>query len=482
MSGSGASHNVGLDEFLVSAEDQARNILDTLPHISLTDKRFRFIAAQEEHRREKEEEEARCEALRERAAIQQEYEDEEPRPYPCPDVLWQGVFADVAQRVGFRSWEVWVGTYAALSAVAHRNLHWKYFDNLYGMSYVLLISPTGAGKNLVANICADLLPQDYTVRYGVQSGPGLIPILTNASLDNKDGRLTVPGQPAILIAEEWSRLAQVGGIEHSTLLEDINALFQRRRSWSTSRSNKTKTGGDLVIMNPALSICGTTTNALFTSSITLRQMTGGFLNRYLTLPGRGIWREYTGESPRTEELRDLLAPLVTHAWGNGQEIKEAYSPQAWERFLDLQRHFFLPLMNDPVTSEVMKRLHFYLHHVAAVYAWCQKASKIDMLHLQAAVQVISISHQFLLSLLESQNTHIEPTQFQRYTMGVEQKVLDKVRREPGVTKRKVMQDLHRVASCQDLRKWIDQLITTGLLVGRNVGRGQVQLFPGREAA
>lgn len=48
MSKSEAVHqNVQLDEFLVSAEDQAGSILDTLPHIPLTDERFQSVAARE---------------------------------------------------------------------------------------------------------------------------------------------------------------------------------------------------------------------------------------------------------------------------------------------------------------------------------------------------------------------------------------------------------------------------------------------------
>jgi len=176
-------------------------------------------------------------------AQERELPDEQPVSWPCPNILWQGKFLEVAQAVGVRSWEVWVGIYAALSAVAHRNLHWFYFnDPIFGMSYPLLLGPTGAGKNLVTNICQDLLPNGYPVFYSVQSGPGLIPLLADASLKNKEGRLIVRGRPVLLLAEEWSRTIQMAGIEHATLLEDLNALFQRNRPWSMSRSHKLSLG------------------------------------------------------------------------------------------------------------------------------------------------------------------------------------------------------------------------------------------------
>lgn len=398
----------------------------------------------------------------------------------CLDIIWQGSFTQVAQKVGLKCWEVWAGTYAALSAVAHRNLWWKYFGDLFGMAYVLVVSPTGSGKALVTDTCADLLPQHYTVRHGVQSGPGLLPLLTDDSLDNKNGRLTVHGRPVILVCDEWSRLAQVAGVEHSTLIEDINSLFQRRRPYSQSRSNKNRSGGDVVVTDPALSVCGTTTASLFNGCVTARQISGGFLNRHLVLPGRGIWIEYTGESPHTDRLGGLLDALVSHGWGRGQELKRAYSPPAWERFLDLQRHFFKPIMEDPDTSEVMKRLHFYFHHVALIYAWSEKSPAIEMHHLQAAVQVISTSHQFLLALLENQHAHVEPVPFQRRAMGLEQKILAKVAREPGVSRRKVMQDLNKTAGCEELGRCLDSLLKAGLLIGKSAPRGQVFLYPVRE--
>jgi putative DNA primase/helicase len=413
-------------------------------------------------------------------------QEREPEPeasancYPCPDIIWQGIFAKVAERVGIRSWEVWIGTYAALSAVAHRNLHFRYFSDLYGMAYVLLVSPTGSGKSLATDLCHDLLPREHTVRYGAQSGPGLVPLLTPDSLNSKTGRIVVKGVPCLLIAEEWSRLAQVGGIQNSTLLEDLNALFQRRQPWSVSRSTKGRGGGDVVIENPSLSICGTTTNTLLQQSISTRQLSGGFLNRYLILPGRGEWREYTGESPNTVACSGILDHLTSHTWGVGREVATAYSPLAWEQFLDLQQRFFLPLMNTPDTSEVFRRLHFYLHHVACLYAWSERAAVIDMRHLQAAVQVINTSHQFLLSLLETLHTAVEVPRFQQYESGIEQRIIQRVEREPWVSRRKVIRSLYNPTPTKVIGQCIDNLISAGILEKKDGDRGQVLLHIARE--
>jgi hypothetical protein len=59
----------------------------------------------------------------------------------CPEVLWRGRFAEVANALGKRSWEIWAGIFAALAAVAHRQVHLRYHGHLYGMAYVLEFIP-----------------------------------------------------------------------------------------------------------------------------------------------------------------------------------------------------------------------------------------------------------------------------------------------------------------------------------------------------
>jgi primase-polymerase (primpol)-like protein len=95
-----------------------------------------------------------------------------------PKILWQGVFQSVAEKLQLWTWEVWMGTYAALCARAHRNLHFYYYtDHLYGMNYSLLINKTGAGKNIIVNIVRDLLGESYKIRTGIQSGAALVPVV-----------------------------------------------------------------------------------------------------------------------------------------------------------------------------------------------------------------------------------------------------------------------------------------------------------------
>jgi hypothetical protein len=181
--------------------------------------------------------------------------------FACPEVLWRGRFADVANALGKRSWEIWAGTFAALAAVAHRQVHLRYHGHLYGMAYVLLVKPTGLGKSECTQTCRALLPANYVIRDAVQSGPGLAPVLAEIHR-HKGGQVRqVRPRPAILVIEEWTTLLKNMAIQNSTLMDALNTLFQRASDWNISRSDRPGAGGDLVIPEPALSICATTTTS-----------------------------------------------------------------------------------------------------------------------------------------------------------------------------------------------------------------------------
>jgi hypothetical protein len=185
----------------------------------------------------------------------------------CPEVLWRGRFADVANALGKRSWEIWAGTFAALAAVAHRQVHLRYHRHLYGMAYVLLVKPTGLGKSECTQTCRALLPANYVIRDAVQSGPGLAPVLAEIHRDKGGQVRQVRPRPAILVIEEWTALLKNMAIQNSTLMDALNTLFQRASDWNISRSDRPSAGGDLVIPEPALSICATTTTSLLTQHV-----------------------------------------------------------------------------------------------------------------------------------------------------------------------------------------------------------------------
>ncbi len=403
-------------------------------------------------------------------------------PYPCPDILWQGIFKSVADKLGLWTWEVWQGTFGALCAGAQRNLHCYYYsDHVYGNSFSLLVNPTGAGKNIVVNIARTLLGETYKVRTGLNSGPALVPMLTDDSLKAKEGRLEVRGVPVLLRCSEWSRIAQMAGIEHATLQEDLNDLFMRHYPWSQSRSHKSSTGGDIVITNPTLTVVGTTTRTLFHQALTDKALGSGTINRYLIVPGTATFQAYTGKSYRADEsVLGLIDHLKTHTFGLGQEIKALYSPEAWEAFLAFQDTFILPLHNDPSTSEALKRLHLHLQHIAALYAWQTQSPCIELDHFEAAKAVIETSHKFVTELLEERAKTFEPTRIQEVEAAMEQQVIAKLKKSPGLTRREFARQMSKdKGGYTAWGKTIDALIKAGAITTKRKGqREELYVLPG----
>jgi hypothetical protein len=414
----------------------------------------------------------------------------EPKPkkktpdtgYPCPEILWQGIFAKVAALLHLWTWEVWFGVFGALCARAFRNLHCYYYsDHIYGNSYSLLVNNTGAGKNFVVNLARSLLGDQYKVRAGLNSGPALVPILTDDSLKSKGGRLEVRGVPVLLLCSEWSRIAQMAGIEHATLQEDLNDLFMRHYPWSQSRSHKNPSGGDIVITNPALTIVGTTTRTLFHQTLTDKALGSGTINRYLIVPGTATFEPYTGKSYRADQnVTGLIDPLITHTFGSGREIKDLYSSEAWAAFLAFQEEFITPLMNNPDTSEALKRLHLHLQHVAALYAWQQQSPFIELDHFQAAKAVIEISHKFTVELLAERAKSFEPTKIQEVEAAMEQRAIAKLKKSPGLTRREFSRQMSKDRGGYSAWvKTIEGLIKAGAITTKRKGqREELYVLPG----
>jgi hypothetical protein len=408
-------------------------------------------------------------AVAEREAIQQE------RPlhheYPCPENLWIGVHAEVAKRLNKKSWEIWTGTTAALAAVAERQIDVRYYGSLYGMGYFLLVKPTGLGKGQCTNTCKALLPESYTVRDAVQSGPALAPILAEIERDKKDRVIMVRSRPAILIVEEWTGLIRNMGIANSTLLDTINLLFHRKYPWNVSRSDRAGAGGDLVIPRPTMTICGTTTASMLKHCVSETMIRSGFLNRHLILPGSNGGWTFHEESEQAaginfDSLTGLLEPFRHHAWPNNEKdnVWLSYDKEARKRMSAWGQETFEPIMNsDSLDAEAMKRLHVYAHILSVLYAWSEKCLKIEMKHVEATISVINVAKSFLEQLM-GEPEEVEPPPFKRYEIAIEQKILTLVREQPGLTRREVVRKLMgRSIKSADVNTAINQLAEIGRL-------------------
>lgn len=319
--------------------------------------------------------------------------------FPCPAVMWQGVWEEVGELYG-RSWDVWAATLCALGASVERKLYWYYCKApLYGMTYVLIVAPTGSGKELCANISAALLPEDYNIRDAVQSGPALYPIMADPAMKGNPR----PARPTALIIGEWTKLAKNAQIQHSSLVDDLNTLFHRVRPWNISRSERDFAGGDKWLTNPALSIFGTTTPEKLRSTVTEEMMNDGFLNRYLLLPGpTAEWEFWPSRAPVGDPAQ-RLAPLRARleerrkepAWGGGANYQEAFEPDAAKRIQEWGAPYFEPLMKSSSTqANRKKRLHMYAHLIAMLSAWGVGRRSVELGDVELAICAVETSSRF----------------------------------------------------------------------------------------
>lgn len=399
--------------------------------------------------------------------------------YPCPEVVWQGVFADVADIVHQRTWEVWLGTLAALGALAHRQIHVRYHGTLCGNVYGLLIKPTGTGKKLCTDICEHLLPPWYRQAGTVSSGPGLGPILATIDREKNGTIIAITPHPAIMILHEWTSLAKYLKIQFSTLSEDLNKIFDCPNYHSISRSDREKTGGHVSIPIPTLSILGTTTDKLFRSQITDEMIFSGFLNRYLILPGSRIpWKFYDVDRAGVDltllsqqvRLPQSPPPFL----GERLPLDTCYTPAAWQNMYDWGFAFFEEgLMHDENDTPMAERLHVYAHKIALLYAWAAETDRVEEAHVAAAQAVIETSAQYLLELGKKNSVEVPP--MKRYEIDVAEKVLNLVTRRPGrLTMRLIHKDhLKKSATYAEIKRTVGNLLDSGAIAQNETG----WLFP-----
>ncbi len=404
-----------------------------------------------------------------------------PLNIPCPDILWQGIFYEVGQRLERYSWEIWAGTLAALAATAHKNLHWYYHRDLYGMIYLLLVAPTGFGKGIVIDIAYDLLPDGYVTRDSVQSGPALAPILATIERGKSGEFISANSRPVLLLIEEWTQIVKASKIEFSNLQDILNTLFHRRRDWNLSRSDRSGAGGDTIIPNPTLTICATTSEGLLRANVGESEIRSGFLNRYLILPGTyREWKFYTAGAANTSTavLNGMLDPLRAYAWGAGRSVWEAYTQEALTRLRGWAEANLQPLMNQgSLEAEAEKRLHLYLHLISLLYAWQQKFPLVEIQHVEAAIQAIATSRQFLSRMLGASSPNLP--RHKQSEVEFEAKILEKIASAHGISSRELYKLLHRHGSIRDLTTMLANLLKNNVIeeikIGRKIGYKKVTL-------
>jgi hypothetical protein len=388
--------------------------------------------------------------------------------WPCPAHLWRGPFARVAEAMGKQTWEVWVAVLVALGAKAHRNIAYKYHRMLYGMVYALLIKGTGMGKGLSTDLCRGLMPDWYVIRDAVQSGPALAPLLADIVRGQKGKVESCTPHQALLLIEEFTVLLKNAGIQHSTLIDSLNSLFHRPWPWNISRSDRPNSGGgDVVIKDPTLSILATTTEALFKEYVSPQMIRSGFLNRFVVFPGDSTpWKFYDPEGAGNiiHQNLGLFDHIPIRKVGDGQTVWQAYEPHALERIKSWGEETFEPIMrSSELEAESVKRMHVYAHVIGLLYAWGDQRPLVTLDDVECSITAIETSQQFLHALI-TEDREPEVPKFKAYEINLEQRILAKVKEQPGIRRRKVVQKLAgKTATSPDINLLITKIAGAGII-------------------
>jgi putative DNA primase/helicase len=393
-----------------------------------------------------------------------------------PDCLWPGLFGKAARVLGEYSWWVWVATYLALGARAHKNLHLRYYRPLHGMVNVLLLSKTSTGKSLPLDAAEYLLPGYPSVATGVQSAEGLLEILCETEPPQKKGdRPTYRSVNALLLLPEFSALVKAAKIENSRLPEALNAIFQSEKPYTIARSTRLATGGKIIVPDPRLSIFATTTVESYAALLARYPdlISNGFFNRYLTLPGRTKrWKfiELEHAAAPMEELAHLFNGLVYHEWKDTRSIWHLFAPDALARMQEWEAEFEKLMNDDPaLLRDCLGRLHFYSVHIAALSAWSEKRTTIICSDVDMALAVCKKARAFMEQVL-SQTPDPEIPALKQFEIGLEGKILDKIRSQPGMTERDLNRCLARQGSSADIHRSLASLQKAGVISTQKKGR------------
>ena len=401
-----------------------------------------------------------------------EREEEPPKlieKYPCPPIIWQGIYAKIREITKVDDWRMWIATTGALSARAHRNVHFDYYGDTYGMGYWLLAAPTGVGKGVIPRIARALLPADYHIETSIESGQGLPHLLLKEERDPlTDKFVSETSVPTLLLIAEWSLIPSMTGINNSTLSARMCEVYDGVPEVAIIRSDKNRKG-QVRVPNPTLTILGTTTEEDLKNALTPILIKQGFINRHFILPGPRIKWEMEADignfDIRLIQHLGTMLPAAT-PFGYGRNfMTEVATEEAWQRVKTWGDEVLGAIYNDPqrvVFSQIIRRLHAYAIRIAVLYAWQARAKQVTIDHVEIGIAVAEVALAYAQELFADAGTATLPLHLKAQSE-LEEAILLKVSGEPGCNKKTLVNRLRRHGGFTVVSQTVDKLVQAGAL-------------------
>lgn len=416
-----------------------------------------------------------------------EAEDEPKARRPvflCPEAARIGPWRAVSDALGYWDTRVWLAVTAVLSARAGRDLSAIYHGDFYGMGFWLLVAPSSSGKALVPLLFRKLVYPGFRIRGSVESGQALVNIV--ADIVRNDKRVVIDVQPrdAALVLSEWSTIIINTDFASSSLMQRLNQIYDGEAVLDIVRADKNGQG-NLTVNNPTLTILGTTTESDFQHYVKERHIQSGLINRHFILPGPEMRWEY--DSPHQyvdyaalEAIQATLPAKMT--WGGRVAIRDLYEAEALEYDRAWGQEFFDPIHNP--TGEIsehdlapFRRLQVYCRRIAALSAWADRRPLINLDDVGAAHAMVRLSCEYLSHLTEAKPVDMTPSATMGYE--IENKVIKRVKREPGITKEALVQGLKKNGGYKMISMAVESLIVSGALTMKKDGKIK-KLYPNGE--
>jgi len=438
--------------------------------------------------REEPQEEPQPEPQPEPKAEPQPQAEPAPASYSLPSFVWDELWLQQAEIAQEYSPRVWLATYAGFGALAQQRLRSFFYQPMYGQVYCLLVAPTGSGKGLPARMIEHMLPPEYAISTGVNSGEGLLYVIAEEIPPVKQlGQLrpTYRPVPSLLLLREWTTLTKYAGIKMATLIENHNNCFQSEGAYTQARSGLNIAGGRIKIFDPILSIFATTTPKGFSQALQSNSnlLDQGFVNRYLILPGTATqWRLHNTKtvSVDLQRLRALTGPLLPDPvtredptrWHPEGTLLTLFEPDALARIKEWGEATLEPLMAiDDQRRKVFARMGFYLHHIPFIRAWAGGRSSISLQDVEVSIAVVSLSMRYveteLIPDLVGVSSHENFPPIKAYYKNIELKALAKLTaaRRKGSNERELIDSLATgEATYKDAQVVIESLVMQHKLV------------------
>lgn len=284
-----------------------------------------------------------------------------------------------------------------ISTLIGRSPRWRFGDtDHHAVLFMLIVGNSGAGRkgsaiNLGAYGLLQLIDPEFLaarVRSGLSSGEGLIAEIRDATPDREDAKgRTIPGD----IGVSDKRLLVIES-EFASVLESLaregNRLSPVLRDLWDSRTVRTMVKqSPQTATNPHVGIIGAITPTELIRRLSQLSIDNGLANRFLPVISTRVRLLPEDSFPDEDQLEGVAIRLRRAIAGARQISTVNWTRPAAERWTSVYRVLAVPDTTSERLQTLLQRGAPMVRRIAMVYALMDGCSKVDQVHLDAALAV-----------------------------------------------------------------------------------------------